>query len=121
MNMAQKIVILINDAPYGSEKAYNALRLALQLGKEHPAVEVRIFLMADAAGCAIAGQNTPNGYYNVERMLKSAIARGARVKICGSCADARGLKNVPLIEGTEISTMAELTAWVVESDKVITF
>jgi uncharacterized protein involved in oxidation of intracellular sulfur len=117
----QKILILINDAPYGTEKAYNALRLANLLGKEHENVEVRIFLMADAASCAVAGQNTPNGYYNIERMMKFSISKGAKVKICGSCADARGLKNVPLIEGAEISTMAELTNWVVDSDKVITF
>jgi uncharacterized protein involved in oxidation of intracellular sulfur len=35
--------------------------------------------------------------------------------------EVRGLKNIPLIEGTEISTMAELTNWVVDSDKVVTF
>ena len=116
-----KILILINDAPYGTEKAYNALRLANQLGKDHEAVEVRIFLMADAATCAIANQNTPNGYYNLERMVKLALTKGAKVKICGSCADARGLKNAALIEGTEISTMAELTNWVVDSDKVLVF
>jgi uncharacterized protein involved in oxidation of intracellular sulfur len=117
----QKILIWINDAPYGTEKAYNALRLANQLGKEHEDVEVRIFLMADAAGCAVANQKTPDGYYTIERMMKFAIAKGAKVKICGTCAEARGLKNVQLIEGTEISTMAELTNWVVDSDKVVTF
>jgi len=116
-----KILILINDAPYGTEKAYNALRLANQLGKEHETVEVRIFLMADAANCAIANQTTPNGYYNIERMLKLALSKGAKVKICGSCAEVRGLKNATLIEGAEISTMAELTNWVVDSDKVLVF
>lgn len=116
-----KILILINDAPYGTEKAYNAMRLANQLGKDHETVEVRIFLMADAATCAIANQNTPNGYYNIERMIKLALTKGAKVKICGSCADARGLKNATLIEGAEISTMAELTNWVVDSDKVLVF
>ena len=116
-----KILILINDAPYGTEKAYNSLRLAIQLGKYHENVEVRIFLMADAATCALANQNTPNGYYNIERMLKLIISKGAKVKICGSCADARGLKSLQLIEGTEISTMAELTNWVVDSDKVLVF
>jgi len=116
-----KILILINDAPYGTEKAYNALRLANQVGKDHETVEVRIFLIADAVSCAIANQITPNGYYNIERMLKLALNKGAKVKICGSCADARGLKNVPLVEGAEISTMAELTNWVVDSDKVLTF
>lgn len=119
--MAQKILILINDAPYGTEKAYNALRLAMQLNKDHTDIEVRVFLMADAANCAIANQNTPDGFYNIERMLKSIIKKGAKVKICGGCADARGLKSVPLIVGAELSTMAELTSWVVDSDKVITF
>ena len=117
----QKILILINDGPYGTEKAYNGLRLANQLNKAHEDVEVRIFLMADAATCAIPGQVTPNGYYNIERMLKFSINKGAKVKICGSCADTRGIKNKELIEGAEISTMAELTQWVVDSDKVITF
>ncbi len=119
--MAQKILILINDAPYGTEKAYNALRLAMQLGKDHEGVEVRVFLMADAATCALSNQNTPNGYYNVERMLKAVLLKGAKVKICGSCADARGLKNAQLIEGAELSTMAEFTNWVVDSDKVMSF
>ena len=117
----QKILILINDAPYGTEKAYNALRLANQLNKAHEDVEVRIFLMADAVTCAIPGQVTPNGYYNIERMLKYSLGKGAKVKICGSCADARGIKNMTLIDGTEISTMAQLTEWVVDSDKVATF
>lgn len=116
-----KILFIINDAPYGTEKTYNALRIANQLNKEHPDVEVRIFLMADAANCAIAYQTTPSGYYNIERMLKLSLNKGAKVKICGSCAEARGLKNIPLVEGAEISTLAELTNWVVDSDKVLTF
>lgn len=116
-----KILILINDAPYGTEKAYNAMRLANQLSKDHESVEVRIFLMADAVTCALAGQNTPTGYYNIERMLKFSITKGAKVKLCGGCADARGLKNIPLIDGVEMSTMAEFTQWVVDSDKVLTF
>lgn len=119
--MAQKILIQINDAPYGTEKGYNALRLAIQLGKDHADTEVRIFLMADAVNCALAGQHAPNGYYNIERMLKAVLAKGGKVRICGSCAEARGLKGAPLIEGAEISSMAEFTSWVIDSDKVITF
>lgn len=116
-----KILIIINDGPYGSEKAYNALRLAIQLGKDHETAKVRIFLIADAVTCALPGQQTPNGYYSIERMAKLALGKGAEMKICGSCADARGLKNLPVLEGAEISTMAELAQWVVESDKVIAF
>jgi len=116
-----KYLFIINDAPYGTEKAYNALRLAMQIQKDFSDNQVRIFLMADAATCALANQNTPNGYYNIERMLKSVITKGGEVKICGTCADARGIKNLPLIEGTKISTMAELTQWTIESEKVLTF
>jgi len=116
-----KYLFIINDAPYGTEKAYNAFRLAMQIQKDFPENEVRIFLMADAATCALSNQNTPNGYYNIERMLKSVLLKGGQVKICGTCADARGIKNLPLIEGAQISTMVELTTWTVDSDKVLVF
>jgi uncharacterized protein involved in oxidation of intracellular sulfur len=105
---------VINDAPCGNEKAYNALRLALQLCKDHSGVELRVFLMAEAANCALSNQDTPNGYYNIERMMKFILSKGAKVRICGGCAEARGLKHASLIEGTEISNMVEFTNWVVE-------
>jgi uncharacterized protein involved in oxidation of intracellular sulfur len=117
-----KILFIINDAPYGTEKAYNALRMAMMLQKEHAeTVEVRIFLLADAVTCALPSQLTPQGYYNIERMLRAVINKGGQVKICGSCAEARGLKEITLIDGVEFSTMSQLTLWSVESDKVITF
>ena len=115
------ILIIINDAPYGTEKAYNALRLAITLQKEHADVKVRVFLMADAVTCALPSQITPQGYYNIERMLKAVITRGGQVKACGTCAEARGVKGLALIEGAEISSMSELTKWTVEADKVVTF
>ena len=115
------VLILINDAPYGTEKAYNGLRVAMALQKDHPTVQVNVFLMADAVGCALPNQNTAQGYYNIERMLKSVIVKGGKVKACGTCADARGIRNTPLIEGAEISNMSELAVWTVEADKVFTF
>ncbi len=117
-----KILLILNDAPYGSEKAYNALRLAITLQKEHSEdTAVRIFLMADAVTCALPNQVTPQGFYNTERMLRSVISRGGEVKACGTCSEARGIKGLALIEGIEISTMSQLTTWTVEADKVITF
>ena len=115
------ILILINDAPYGTEKAYNALRLAMTFQKDHPSVQASVFLMADAVACAVPSQNTPQGYYNIERMLKSVLSKGGKVKACGTCADARGIRNLQLIEGVEISNMSELAQWTVEADKVFTF
>ena len=116
-----KILFIINDAPYGTEKAYNALRMAMSIQKEDETAEVRIFLMADAATAALPNQNTPQGYYNIERMIKSVLLKGGKVKICGSCAEARGIKDLPLITGAELSTMKELVQWTLDSDKSLTF
>jgi len=116
-----KVLIIINDAPYGTEKAFNALRIANQLNKDYPETEVVIFLMADGVNAAIPNQNTPNGYYNIERMLKLSTRKGSRLLLCGSCLEARGLRHIGLIEEAEISTMAELTKHIIESDKVLTF
>ena len=84
-------------------------------------MQINIFLMADAVGCGIPNQTTPQGYYNIERMVKSVASKGGKVKACGTCADARGIRNLQLVEGVEISNMAELAQWTVEADKVFTF
>lgn len=75
-----KILFIINDAPYGTEKAYNALRIAMNLLNRDDDVKVRIFLMADAVACALPNQTLPNGYYNIQRMLKFVIGHGGDVK-----------------------------------------
>ena len=80
-----------------------------------------VFLMADAVTCALPDQITPNGYYNIERMLKVVLMKKGKVKLCGSCAEARGIKGLKLVEGAELSTMKELTQWTIESDQVVTF
>lgn len=118
----QKILIIINDAPYGTEKAYNALRMAMTIQKEHSDnAEIKIFLLADAVFCGLPNQNTPDGYYNIERMLKSVIRKGGEVKSCGTCSKARGIDKTPLIEGVKQSNMIEFVQWTVECDKVLTF
>ena len=71
----KKYLFIINDAPYGSERPYNALRLALSLVKK-PETQVRVFLIGDGVLCARQGQKTPDGYYNVERMIKALVQRG---------------------------------------------
>ena len=68
-------LIIINDSPYGNERPYNALRLALNLVKSVETT-VRVFLIGDGVNCAISGQKTPHGYYNIERMLSSIARRG---------------------------------------------
>lgn len=116
-----RTLIIINDGPYGTEKAYNALRIANQLVKDFPENRLVVFLMADGVNCATPNQNTPNGYYNIERMLKLVINNGAKVLLCGSCLEARGLKGVSLIEGASESSMAELASTIMQSERILTF
>ena len=115
------VLVLINDAPYGSERAYNAMRLAMSLQRDHPGTAVRVFLMADAVGCGLPGQETPDGYYNVGRMLASVLAKGGEVASCGTCLKARGIDGAGLLEGVHVGSMAQLSGWVLEADRVVTF
>jgi len=118
----QNILIIINDAPYGSEKAYNALRMATTLLKEHAEnVQVNIFLLADAVFCGLPNQKTPNGYYNIERMVKVAVKLGASFKSCGGCSEARGIDSIPFIEGVKLSNMKAFAQWTMDADKVLSF
>ena len=68
------MLFLLNDAPYGSERTYNALRLAGSSSRQE-GVAVKVFLMGDAVASARTGQKTPDGYYNVERMLKGIAVK----------------------------------------------
>ena len=113
------ITIIINDPPYGSERPYNALRLANSLIKKED-IRVTVFLMGDAVTCAGKGQKTPDGYYNIERMLKPVVRRG-QVLLCGTCMDARGMKEENIAEGCKRSTLDELTDLTISSDKVLVF
>lgn len=115
-----KVIVLVNDPPYGTERCYNALRLAGSLAKRE-GTDVRIFLMGDAVGCAVAGQVLPNGYYHLDRMLGSALRHGAQVGLCGTCMDARGVDEGAIVEGASRSSLEELTDWTLWADQVVTF
>ena len=114
-----KLLFIINDAPYGNERAYNALRLAGTLAARDD-IQIHLFLLADAVSCAKGHQKAPEGYYNIQLML-SKIARRGEVALCGTCMDARGLDESELIEGTRRSTLTELADWTLEADKVLVF
>jgi uncharacterized protein involved in oxidation of intracellular sulfur len=115
-----KTLFIFNDAPYGSERTYNGLRLAGSMAKRE-GEEVRVFLMGDSALCAKANQKVPSGYYKVEDMLGIVTRREAAVGVCGTCMDARGMGETELSTGTHRGTMDELTGWTQWADKVIVF
>jgi uncharacterized protein involved in oxidation of intracellular sulfur len=68
-------LVVVNDGPYGNERPYNALRIAMNLAKRE-LVKVRVFLIGDGVQCAIHGQETHGGYYNIEKMMSSVVRRG---------------------------------------------
>lgn len=114
-----KTLFILNDPPYGTERSYNGLRLAGALTKRE-GEEVKVFLIGDAASCAKRGQKTPNGYYNLERML-TIPARSGEVGVCGTCMDARGITEEDLCAGASRSTLEELTDWVQWADRTLVF
>lgn len=113
-----KILLILNDPPYGTERSYNGLRLAKALSSNE--TEVLLFLMADSVNCAKRGQKVPQGFYNIELMLKSVI-RSGRVLLCGTCMDARGLTDDELVDGARRSTKKELAEMTLAADKTLVF
>ena len=115
------MTIIINGAPYGEERSWNALRLASASISTGINLRVNIFLLGDAVSIAKTGQNPPEGYYNLEKMLRDLIKEGVNVLACGTCIRARGLKEEDLIEGVRVGRMLDLAHWIKESEKLLSF
>ncbi|MDO9012521.1 MAG: DsrE family protein [Gallionella sp.] len=113
-------LFILNDAPYGSERTYNGLRLAAAMTRKDEC-KVRVFLIGDGAASAHRNQKVPPGFYNVEVMIGNVIRHGGEVGICGTCMDARGMGDSDVADGTHRSTLAELAEWTMWADKVLVF
>ncbi|MEO7988621.1 MAG: DsrE family protein [Chryseolinea sp.] len=114
-----KILFILNDAPYGSDKNYNALRTALQFQKQYPDAKIWIYLMRDSVTGALSGQKEKASQYSIGDMLTNIILHGGEVKLCTSCAETRGVNTI--IEGAVLGTLPDLTKWIAESDKALNF
>ncbi len=114
------VLIIVNGPAYGSELPFNALRLATTLAKRDD-VEVRLFLMGDAVVSAVDGQQLPDGYYHLDRMIRGLSRRDGEVGCCGTCLDARGLEEKQLVEGAFRSTMEQLADWTLDADRIVSF
>jgi len=115
-----KTLLILNDSPYGSERTYNALRLAGDLARRANSKGVVVFLTGDAVLCAKAGQVTPPGFYNIAVMLRPVLRTG-EVLLCGVSMDARGMRDAELIEGARRSTLSALSELTLSADKVLVF
>lgn len=118
----ETLTLILQSAPYGDEKVYNAFRLSQALVSVSVDMKVNIFLTGDGVFVAKSGQKTPRDYYNLEIMLKALILKGVAVVACRTCVAARGLSQEELIDGVVVgSTVGDLAKWVKESQKVLTF
>ncbi len=115
-----KTIMIWNDQPCGSERAKNGFRLANNLLRMVQDIELTVFLMGDSTSCAKTDEQKPGGYYDLEGMIKPLLRKG-KVLLCGTCMDARGLKEEQIVEGCERSTLDELTDLTAEAEKVIVF
>lgn len=116
----QNILIIIHAAPYGSERCLSALRLATALVSRDDKPAVRIFLMSDATVLGLPNQVDGAGN-GLQGMVETLVSCGVDIRLCRTCALARGLGELPLIAGTQIGTLAELAEATLLADKVITF
>jgi uncharacterized protein involved in oxidation of intracellular sulfur len=115
------VLIVVNEAPYAGERAFNALRLASALQGQEDVAKVRLFFLSDGVYGGVPNQLRPDGSYNIEHMLAGVIAGGCEVKLCSVCSDQRGMLTMRLGEGIVIGSMKELAEWVAASDRIITF
>jgi uncharacterized protein involved in oxidation of intracellular sulfur len=115
------ILLILNDPPYGTERTYNGLRLAWNLLQRSEGLSLTVFLMGDAVLAAKIGQQTPTGYYNLERMVRAVTKRSGHVLLCGTCMDARGLQDSEVVEGARRSTLDELTDATLAADQTLVF
>jgi uncharacterized protein involved in oxidation of intracellular sulfur len=117
---SETLTIIVTGAPYGDERVWNALRLTISISAA-TSMKVNVFLLGDSVNAAKKGQKTPEGYYNLEKMLHDILKQGAKVDVCGTCINSRGLSKEDLIEGIEVGSMVKLAHWVEESSKVLSF
>jgi len=113
-------LLILNDPPYGSERSYNALRLASSLLAKGYG-EVRVFLIGDAVACGTAGQKVSQGHYNIAEMLATLLHDGGAVSVCGSCMDARAIGEASLVPAARRASMEVLTEWTAWAEKVLVF
>ena len=117
----QKILIIVPAPPYGSERCLSALRLATALaGSDANRPELRMFLMSDAVVVGLPNQVDGSGN-GLQAMVEHLVSEGVTIKLCRTCALARGLADLPLISGLSIGTLPELAEWTLAADKLITF
>ncbi|OPY29135.1 MAG: DsrE/DsrF-like family protein [Methanocella sp. PtaU1.Bin125] len=118
MDKRRSITIIIGDAPYGTERAFSALRFVLAALLQE--LNVNIFLIENGVYTGMNKQ-APADYPSDSNLLIDAIGKGAVVKACMPCCKARGITLDDLVDGIQMGTINDLVGFVVNSDRTIFF
>lgn len=113
------VLFILNDAPIEPGRTLNGLRVAASMSM-HATVYVRVFLLGSAAACACK----PHGLRereNAVALLASVIQHGGEVRICERCDGGQDGCADELIEGVSPASLAELSRWVAETDRLLVF
>src|SRR5512139_1072931 len=108
------VLIILSKGPFDGDTTWNALRLASTLlERKSP---VRIFVMNDAIDLVRQGAMPEGAEFDLQAMLRALLPKGGRVKICTTCVNRCGIGEGEVIPEAIMATMADLAAWVAESD-----
>lgn len=115
------VLFILNDAPNGTGRTLNALRLACTLSMR-TSIYVRIFLVGSAMLCARKGHSLHTEQDEAEALIRAVIGHGGDVRVCATgtkeSGDAFGSE---LLEGATLSSLTELARWVPEADRLLVF
>ena len=118
----QNVLIIVSAPGYGSERMLSALRLATAIAtQEVETVDLRLFMMSDAVTVGLSGQASAISGGGLQQMLEDLLAHGTQIRLCRTCAVARGVGESALIPGVLIGTLSELAEWTLAADKIVTF
>jgi sulfur relay (sulfurtransferase) complex TusBCD TusD component (DsrE family) len=113
------VLFILNDAPVVPGRSLNALCLASSMSM-HASAYIRVFLLGSAAACA----HRPHGLREHEdsaALLATVIRHGGEVRICERCTDEPTGCADDLIEGASHASLAELSRWISEADRLLVF
>jgi uncharacterized protein involved in oxidation of intracellular sulfur len=113
-------LFIVNDSPYGSQRTYNALRLAVSVARSADS-HVQVFLFGDGVTTGLGQVSPMNAFYNPQEMLSQLARSGAELGACKTCLEQRGISDEMLLDCVRRRTLDDLTAWTEQADKVLTF
>lgn len=111
-------LFILNDAPVEPGRSLNGLRLASAMSV-HSSFFVRVFLLGSAADCACKPPGIRHSRDSAA-LLATVIRHGGEVRICEN-GNEQSVGAGEFIEGAGVASLAELSRWIAEADRLLVF